>query len=89
MKLVIDISDETYYAIMDDAKNTPRNLSHYERIISNGTPLEEVLGEIKGKIQEEIKREYIPYTGGYLKYTIDPKKVLEIIDSHISGKERE
>lgn len=39
MKLVIDISDETYYAIMDDAENTPRNLSYYERIIANGTPL--------------------------------------------------
>lgn len=51
--------------------------------------LEKVLEEIKAEIKEWINEEYIPYTGGYMKYTIDPKKVLEIIDSHISGKEKE
>ena len=39
MKLVIDIDEKTYNEIMDDAKNTPRNLSHYERIIAKGAPL--------------------------------------------------
>lgn len=39
MELVIDIDEKTYKDIMDDAKNTPRNLSHYERIISKGNPI--------------------------------------------------
>ena len=47
MKLVIDIDEKTYNEIMDDAKNTPRNLSHYERIISNGTPLPKGHGRLK------------------------------------------
>ena len=39
MKLVIDISDETYKEIIDDAEHSPRNLSHYEWVIARGTPL--------------------------------------------------
>ena len=39
MKLVIDIDEKTYNEIMDDAKNTQRNLSHYEWIIARGAPL--------------------------------------------------
>ena len=46
MKLVIDIDEKTYNEIMDDAKNTPRKLSHYERIIAKGTPLDEIRAEI-------------------------------------------
>ena len=49
MKLVIDIDEKTYNEIMDDAKNTPRNLSHYERIIANGTPLPKGHGRLIDK----------------------------------------
>lgn len=37
MKIMIDISEKTYNEIMDDAKNTPRNLNYYERIIADGS----------------------------------------------------
>ena len=40
MKIMIDISEKTYNEIMDDAKNTPRNLNYYERIIADGNPID-------------------------------------------------
>ena len=39
MNLMIEISDETYKDIMYDAKNAPRNLNHYERLIARGIPI--------------------------------------------------
>lgn len=39
MKLVIDIPNEEYQGIVNDAEVLPQSLTHYERIIKNGTPL--------------------------------------------------
>ncbi len=78
MQIVIDISDETYNEIMDDAKNTPRNLSHYERIIANSTPLD--------KIRERIELEKLGYppSAGYYKAIM---KCLQIIDKYKGERE--
>ena len=78
MKLVIEISDETYDEIMFDAKYTPRNLSHYERIIAKGTPLD--------KIRERIELEKLGYppSAGYYKAIV---KVLQIIDKYKTESE--
>lgn len=58
MQIVIDISDETYNEIMDDAKNAPRNLSHYERIIANGTQLDKIRAEIEQQYKWLINTRY-------------------------------
>ena len=39
MQIVIDISAMDYADIMKTSKERPRELTHYERIISKGTPL--------------------------------------------------
>ena len=51
---MIDIDEEAYNEIMDDAKNTPRNLSHYERIIAKGNPI--AFGD---EIHNELEKAYI------------------------------
>ena len=64
MKLIIDISEETYKDIVDDAEHSPRNLSHYERIIARGTPLNKIRAEIE-------KQEKWLLKAGYTAYNVD------------------
>ena len=45
MQIVIDISEEEYKEIKSDAIFSPRNLTHYERAITVGMPLEDILVE--------------------------------------------
>lgn len=85
MKLLINIDEKTYNEIIDDVINTPRNLSHYERIIANGTPLY----KIRAEIESQIHTEYIPYTGGYESRTLQADSVLEIIDKYKGESEEE
>lgn len=46
MQIVIDIDDEEYQRTMRHYKSFPRDLSHYERNIVNGTPLPKGHGRI-------------------------------------------
>ena len=59
-------------------------------MIANGTPLEKVFDDIKAEI-ESCKGKFFRNEDGtyspYMSGTLD--RVLEIIDSHIGGKERE
>ena len=58
MQIVIDIPDIDYEAIMLDKQYDTRRLTHYERVIANGTPLpkghgrlidtNEIIGKIHG-----------------------------------------
>lgn len=91
MKLVIDISEETYNLVkkyVSDGITNPLKIC-----IANGTQLSEVLGEIKGEIEqvkvimneqvyEHERKDLIHFINGM-------NQCLCIIDSHISGKEQE
>lgn len=92
MQIVIDIPEEEYQEIIDDAKHSPRNLSNYEWLIAKGTPLEEVFEDIKGEIEKQIKRDFL-YAENEQHFvpchygTANGLQVaMRIIDSHISGK---
>lgn len=87
MKLVIDIQEEDYTffkEIVADGITNPLKIC-----IANGTPLEEVLGEIKWDIESCREKFFWNEDGTYSPYmsgTLD--RVLEIIDEHIGGKEK-
>lgn len=72
MKLIIDINKKDYNSIISDKLISPRNLNIYERIIANGTPLEEELEQIKAEFEED---RYI-----LLNQTV----AIQVIDKHIS-----
>ena len=82
MKLVIDIPD----IMIDWLKNGYPNEDDMDKlldIVFNATPLEKVLEDIKAEIIHLRCKQY------NLRLTLDREEVLEIIDSHISGKEQE
>lgn len=79
MKLVIEIDEKTYNEIMDDAKNTPRNLSHYERIIAKGTPLDKIRADIEQIADEEQKHDE--------KWAIGLRYAIKIIDKYKAESE--
>ena len=80
MKLIIDIPEEEY-------KYSYKRQLSYDEAIRNGVPLDFVIEDIKADIAEEICPTDNPYTKE-TEYTISRKKLLEIIDKHISGKGR-
>lgn len=47
MKVVINIDEETYKAILHCAKNTPGYLTYCERMIADGKPLPKGHGDLK------------------------------------------
>lgn len=59
MHIVIDILEEEYQGILNDAEVLPKSLTHYEKIIKNGIPLPKGHGrlidadELKKLIQEK------------------------------------
>ena len=86
MKLVIDIDEQLYTGVKERnaALETEYVCDELMKVMDNAKPLEEVLGDIKAKIEAKAKerRFYMdsghPYDGLY--------EALEIIDKHISGK---
>lgn len=90
MKIVIEIPEDVYTRLFDngiqDNEIAVDDVCEMARAIRLGTPLEEVLWEIKAEIEAKAKerRFYMdsghPYDGLY--------EALEIIDSYISGKEQ-
>ena len=49
MKLIMDISEEDYAETMHRKQHTPRDMDWADKIISNGTPLDEVKAKIQTK----------------------------------------
>lgn len=90
IELVIKISEEEYARIQSmDWKNGDRFYDEAERAIHYGKPLEEVLGEIKGEIEELIDWHDCPIeydNGNDAWYREACNMAISIIDSHISGK---
>ena len=88
MKLVIDIPNNIYDAIKKtetyiSGQRTGKTLLQIlMSSVDDGTPLEEVLGEIKGEI---LKMSHCELDDGQVLVTVDD--MIELIDSHISGKE--
>ena len=81
-KLVIEISDSNYKDIMYEKESSPRNLSNFEIIIANSTPLEEVLEDIIEKIIASGKKfDYYHYD------MIETTKVVEIIREYLELEE--
>lgn len=72
MQIVIDIDDEEYQRTMRHYKSFPRDLSHYERNIVNGTPLPKGHGRLvdADKLKMELERGIRAgnYEEGYEKY---------------------
>lgn len=87
MKLVVDIPEEIYNSAC--ATNNIWNMRMAGFVcsaIANGTPLEKVLGDIKAEIRK------MPNRNPSYSHTcdvVDREDVLDIIDSHINGKEKE
>lgn len=77
MKIVIDISEEDYSETMYKSEYSPSEMDWADRIISDGTPLEKVLEDIKAEIRKCNVADFIAV-----------QSVLEIIDKHISGEEK-
>ena len=48
----------------------------------------DILDKIRTEIVNEIEEEYIPYTGGYIKRTLDPDTVIAIIDKYMSESKK-
>lgn len=80
MKLVIEVSDIAYEAIMYEKENTPKDMDSFELLIALATPLEEVLEDIKAEIDTYLQAEEFGS-----EYRND---VAQIIDKHISGKDQ-
>lgn len=81
MKIVIDISEEYYNRIKKEYKH---DFKLYE-IVANGTPLEKVFEDIKAEMKSIHKLEQQIYGKECWNFTV---RCMEIIDKHISGKER-
>ena len=64
MKIIIDINADDYNEITTDAKNTPRNLTYYERRIAEGTPLCEITTRIENEIKKGNDAEYSEFRAG-------------------------
>ena len=82
MKIIIDIPED-YKEVVDNlVLDGKEYLLPYAveiritRAIKIGTPLEKVLEDIKAEIESK-------------KYIVSAERCLEIIDKHISGKEKE
>ena len=83
MKLVIDISEETYNLVkkyVSDGITNPLKIC-----IANGTPLSEVLVDIEAELWYEGHNFTGEYQGVWVRY----KDIEKAINSHISGKEKE
>lgn len=95
MKLVIDINENEYIGIKSMEKDTtsyPWTIHLYDAV-KTATPLEKVLEEITGEIEENlitdgqvIEGEFFADDAENINYGLNV--ALKIIDSHISGKER-
>ena len=98
MKFVIDIQDDTYNLVK--SWNNPTDTAHKMlfELVTNATPLEKVLEDIKGEINDNMES----IIGVYDSSTPENqrplckgarndarKECIAIIDSHISGKEKE
>ena len=98
MKLVIDIQDDIYNLIKN--WNNPTDTAHKMLFewVTNGMPLEKVLGEIKAEINDNMES----IIGVYDSSTPENqrplckgarndarKECIAIIDKYISGKEKE
>ena len=69
MQIVIDVPKIDYEAIMLDKQYDARRLTHYERVIANGTPLPKGHGELidRNKIEylkaiHDAKYGHIPWS---------------------------
>lgn len=92
IKIVIEIPKDRYTDILRIADiQIVRRMPTLEQVVANGTPLSEVLDEIKAEIKKNILDEPVEngtnaemacYDGGLL-------KCLEIIDKHIGKAESE
>ena len=85
MKLVIDISEGKWKSVQDGT------WCGSEEILT-ATPLEKVLEDIKGEIEELIDWHDCPIeydNGNDAWYREACNRAISIIDSHISGKEKE
>lgn len=69
MKLIIDISEEDYAETMYRKQHTPRDMDWADKIIANGTPLDDVKAEIR-----EQQKEYQEWGWAY-------DDALEILDN--------
>lgn len=84
MKLMIDIDEDIYKDLIQTGENTIHlgALLSLRETVRNGTPLDDVLTEIKG----EIKKDASEWVG--FDYGDGIATALEIIDKHIGKAER-
>lgn len=78
MKYVIDISENRLEVLQMFYKDCQDNLSTSDIVIVEGKPLDDVLDEIKAKIEDES---YLSYDDNP-RHVIDESWVLEIIDKY-------
>lgn len=84
MKIVIDIPDNEYHQICELRLH---NRTFYDDAIRNGTPLDKFVEDIKADIEKAMEDFY--YDEHDLGVRAGFRFALEIIDNHISGKEKE
>ena len=85
MKLVIDIDEQLYTGVKERnaALETEYVCDELMKVMDNAKPLEEVLGDIKDELKEDI-------TGldKDLEKDCTIRWACDVIDRHISGKEK-
>ncbi len=85
MQIVIDIPEERYKHIQEEQWLPNRLL--IEKAITNGTPLDKIIEDIKAEIEKAMEDFY--YDEHDFGVRAGFRFALEIIDNHISGKEQE
>lgn len=87
MKLVIDISKEMYQECIETVASSTAHYESYEfhRMVQNGTLFDSVLEDIKTEIIDEQNN----WIKGADAEWHECRRILQIIDNHISGKESE
>lgn len=82
MKLVVDLTHKMYQAVKD---GTWCGNELWYNALKTATPLEEVLGEIKGEINKKISH-YDHFSSSNTAHGLE--MALEIIDKYVGGKEQ-
>ena len=82
MKVVIDIPEDEYNYIKNCYPDGEDGERYAYMIKKNGTPLEEVLGDIKGDLQRKMNKSNSEDFNTGIRFAFD------VFDSHISGKEQ-
>jgi hypothetical protein len=80
IKLIIKISEEDYLTFSElSEKEKINDLSYYERVIANGTPLKRELDKIRSEILEEKECAYANFEAYKIDYLMQDEE--DVLDS--------